>query len=173
MRGYKGRLRSVTINEETAKLIENFLKKEYGQQATPANGSSKKSKFILDPEKIDTYRKEADATRKALKVQETTIPENKELYTNIQEITAIYTAISPKARSLLDRLDKSTWECSAVQEDVPLIAEINRLAERELGCALLVVEASKIIAEYDYRDELEYIYQNQPVTSSEGNGSKE
>jgi TerB-C domain len=35
-----------------------------------------------------------------------------------------------------------------------------------------VAEASKIIAEDDYRDELTYIYQNQPTTSSEENGSK-
>jgi hypothetical protein len=35
-----------------------------------------------------------------------------------------------------------------------------------------VVEASKIIAEDDYRDELEYIYKNQPATSSEVNVSK-
>jgi glutaredoxin len=53
-----------------------------------------------------------------------------------------------------------------------LITEINRLAERYLSRALLVVEASKIIAEDDYRDELEYIYQNQPTTSFEKSDSK-
>ena len=171
LRGYKGRLRGVTIDEETAKLIENFLKKEYGQQATQENEPTKKS-VTLDLEKIKTLRDDSEAVRKALGVKETNTPENKELYTDIQEVTAIYTAISPNARSLLDRLDKSTWECSAAQEDEPLIAEINRLAERYLGRALLVAEASKIIAEDDYRDELEYIYQNQPATSSEESGSK-
>jgi len=172
LRGCKGRLRGVTIDEETAKLVENFLKKEYGQQATQANGSSKESKVILDHEKINERRKESDAVRAALDAEETTTPEKKALLTDIQEVTAIYTAISSSARSLLDRLEKSSWECSAAQGDEPLIAEINRLAERYLGCALLVAEASKIIAEDDYRDELEYIYQNQPATSSEGNGSK-
>ena len=173
LRGYKGRLRGVTIDEETAKLVENFLKKEYGKQATQAKEPSK-PKAIIDPEKIKRITKESYDTSKALDTTslDTTIPENKELYTNVQEITAIYTAISPSARSLLDRLDKSSWECSAAQGDEPLIAEINRLAEHHLGCILLVSEASKIIAEDDYRDELEYIYQNQPATSSEGNSSK-
>ena len=53
LRGYKGRLRGVTIDEETAKLVENFLKKEYGQQATQENEPSKKPKVILDFEKIN------------------------------------------------------------------------------------------------------------------------
>jgi len=171
LRGYKGRLRGVTIDEETAKLIVNFLKKEYGQQATQENEPTQKI-VTLDFNKIKILIDDSDAVRKALEVEETNTPENKELYTDIREVTAIYTAISPKARSLLDRLDKSTWECSAAQEDEPLIVEINRLAERYLGRALLVVEASKIIAEDDYRDELEYIYQNQPTTSFEKHGSK-
>ncbi len=171
LRGYQGRLRGVTIDDETAKLVKNFLKKEYGQQAKQENEPTKKL-VTLDPGKIKRLIDDSEAVRKALGVEETNTPENKELYTDIQEVTAIYTAISPKARSLLDRLDKSTWECSAAQEDEPLIVEINRLAERYLGRALLVAEASKIIAEDDYRDELEYIYQNQPTTSFEGNGSK-
>ncbi|WP_196297320.1 TerB N-terminal domain-containing protein [Methanosarcina barkeri] len=172
LRGYHGRLRGVTIDEETAKLVGNFLKKEYGQQAPQENEPSKEPKVILDVEKIKKLRVQSDAVRTALEVKETTIPEKKELLTDIQEVTAIYTAISPSARSLLDRLEKSSWECSAAQGDEPLIAEINRLAERYLSCALLVAEASKIIAEDDYRDELAYIYQNQPATSSEENGSK-
>jgi hypothetical protein len=129
LRGYQGLLRSVTIDEETAKLVENFLKKEYGQQATQANKTLKKSEVILDFENINILRVQSDAVRTALEVKETTIPDKKELLTDIQEITAIYTVISPSARSLLDRLEKSSWECSAVQGDEPLIAEINRLAE--------------------------------------------
>lgn len=168
---YQGRLRGVTIDEETAKLIGNFLKKEYGQQAKQENEPVNKS-VRLDFKKIDTITKESNYSRDALGVEETNTPKNKELYTDVQQVTAIYTAISPSARSLLDRLDKSTWECSASQGDESLIAEINRLAERDLGRALLVIEGSKIIAEDDYQDELEYIYQNQPATSSEGSGSK-
>ncbi|MCC4771299.1 hypothetical protein FXV91_14340 [Methanosarcina sp. DH2] len=174
LRGYQGRLRGVTIDEETAKLIQNFLKKEYGQQATQVNGFSKKPKVPLDFEKIIAIKIESKEVTQTLGPisLDPTIPEKKELLTDIQEVTAIYTAISPSARSLLDRLEKSSWECSVAQGDEPLIAEINRLAERYLGCSLLVAEASKIIAEDDYRDELEHIYQNHPVTSSEGNGSK-
>jgi len=129
---------------------------------------------LIDPKRIKILTDDSDNMRKALDPTslDPTIPEKKELLTDIQKVTVIYTAISPSARSLLDRLEKSLWECSVSQGDEPLIAEINRLAERDLGCALLVSEASKIIAEDDYRDELEYIYQNQPATSSEGNGSK-
>lgn len=173
LRGFKGRLRGVRIDEETAKRVENFLKKEYGRQVTPENELSK-SKAIIDPKRIKILIYDSDNMRKALDPTslDPTIPEKKELLTDIQKVTAIYTAISPSARSLLDRLEKSLWECSVSQGDEPLIAEINRLAECDLGCALLVSKASKIIAEDDYRDELEYIYQNQPATSSEGNGSK-
>lgn len=173
LRGYQGRLRGVMIDEETAKLVKNFLKKKYGQQATQPNEPSN-PKAIIDHEKIKIIKKESYDTSIALDTTslDTTIPKNKELYTNVQEVTAIYTAISPKARSLLDRLDKTTWECNAAQEDEPLIAEINSLAERYLSRVLLVAEDSKIIAEDDYQDELEYIYQNQPAISSEGSGSK-
>ena len=133
---------------------------------------SKKSKVpSLDLEKIIAITNESKEVTHRLGPTslDPTIPEKKELLTDIQEVTAIYTAISPSARSLLDRLDKSLWECSAAQGDEPLIAEINRLAERYLGRSLLVAEASKIVAEDDYRDELEYIYQNQPAISFEGN----
>lgn len=171
LRGYRGRLRGVTIDEETAKFIEVFLKKEYGQQATQENELTKKS-VTLDHGKIKSLIDDSEVVRNALGVEETNTSENKELYTDIQEVTEIYTAISPKARGLLDRLNKLTWECSAAQEDEPLIAEINRLAERYLGRALLATEGSRIIAEDDYWDELEYIYQNPPAISSEGSGSK-
>lgn len=172
LRGCKGRLRGVTIDEETAKLIKKFLKTQYGLQATQENEPPKEQKVLLDVEKIRKLRVDSDAVRTALEVKETTIPDKKALLTDVQEVTAIYTAISPSARNLLDRLEKSSWECSATQGDETLMAEINRLAERYLGRALLVTEDSRIIAEDDYRDELEYIYQNQPATSSEGNGSK-
>jgi hypothetical protein len=171
LQGYKGRLRSVTLDEETAKLVDNFLKKEYGQQATQENEIIIKP-IALDHRKIKSLIDDSEVVRKALGVEEMNINEVKELYTDIQEVTAIYTTISPKERILLDRLNKSKWECNAEQEDEPLIAEINRLAERYLGCALLVAEDSKIIVEDDYRDELEYIYQDKPAISFEGRGSK-
>ncbi|MFA0822711.1 MAG: TerB N-terminal domain-containing protein [Methanomethylovorans sp.] len=172
LRGCKGRLRGVTIDEETAKLVKKFLKKQYGLQATQENEPLKEPKVLLDVEKIKKLRLDSDAVRTALEVKETTIPDKKALLTDVQEVTAIYTAISPSARNLLDRLEKSSWECSATQGDETLIAEINRLAERYLGCSLLVAEASKIIAEDDYQDELEYIYKNKTATLSEGNGSR-
>lgn len=172
LRGFEGRLSRVKIDKETAKLIKKFLKSQYGIQATQEYEPPKEQKVLLDVEKIKKLRVDSDAVRTALEVKETTIPDKKALLTDVQEVTAIYIAISPSARNLLDRLEKSSWECSATKEDETLIAEINRLAERYLGRALLVTEDSRIIAEDDYQDELEYIYQNQPAISSEGSGSK-
>jgi hypothetical protein len=171
LRGYQGRLRGVTIDDETAKMVKNFLKKEYGQQVPQEKEHSKPS-VIIDHKRIEELTGESNYTRNILSVEKTTNPEKKALLTDIQQITAIYIAVSPSARSLLDRLEKSAWECSVAQGDEPLIAEINRLAELHLCRSLLVAETSNIIVEDDYRDELEYIYQNQPATSSEENGSK-
>lgn len=50
----------------------------------------------------------------------------------------------------------------ALPEDEKSILEINRLSERYLGCMLLITEGDHVLAEDDYRDELEYIYENPP-----------
>jgi len=148
------------------------LKKEYGQPTIKSIEAAKKAEVSLDFENIDILREQSDAVRAALQVEEVAIPAEKALLTDIQEVTAIYIAISSEARSYLDRLAKSGWECEILPEDEALITEINRLAEHYLGCALLVKEQNVIAAEDDYRDELAYIYENPPQLPNDEGHSK-
>ena len=109
------------IDEETAKRVENFLKKEYGRQVTQENEPSK-PKAIIDPKRIKILTDDSDNMRKALDPTslDPTIPEKKELLTDIQKVTAIYTAISPSARSLLDRLEKSFYGSAVYLKEMNL-----------------------------------------------------
>lgn len=170
LRGCRGRLRGITLDNETAKLVESFLKKEYGQLAPKLNEPAKKTDVTLDFENIDILREQSDAVRTALQVKEVAVSTEKALLTDIQEVTAVCVALSSTARHLLDRLKDSDWECESMPEDEVLIAEINRLAEHYLGCALLVMEENIVMAEDDYRDELMYIYENPPrLPQTDGN----
>ncbi|MDR2854837.1 MAG: TerB N-terminal domain-containing protein [Methanomicrobiales archaeon] len=165
LQGSRGRLRGITLDDETLKLVESFLKKEYGQTPSEQRESTKKPEITLDFENIDNLRKQSDAVRDALHVEETLVPVQEELLTEIQEIKAIYLALSLEARTLMERLESAAWECEQIPGDDALIAEINHVAERYLGCALLVKENTTIIVEDDYRDEFEYIYENLSIFS--------
>ncbi|SHK47638.1 TerB N-terminal domain-containing protein [Desulforamulus aeronauticus] len=161
----RGRLRGVQLDEETANLVEIFLKKEYSKSAVAASMPAKKTEVTLDFESIHILREQSDAVRTALQVEETVTSVQKELLTDLQEVTSIYAALSSEARQLLDRLHASGWVCEQTAAEEPLIAEINRLAEYYLSCALLAKENDTVMAEDDYRDELEYIYKNRPQLS--------
>ncbi len=165
IRECKGRLRGIVINDTLAKTITEFLKAEYGNKALEKNEANHAKKIALDFQSIEEIRKQSDAVREALKVDEEStveIPEEKELLTDLQEITSIYQGISPQSRELLDRLAAVGWECILSPTDESYITEINRLAKHFLGCALLVKEQDLLAAEDDYRDELDYIYKNPP-----------
>lgn len=170
LRNCRGRLRGITLDDETATLVESFLKKEYGQSSIKSIEQAKKVEVSLDFESIDILREQSDAVRDALQVEEIAILAEKSLLTDVKEVTAVYVAISPEARSYLDRLEKSGWECETRPEDEASVSEINHLAEHYLGCALLVKEQNLIATEDDYRDELSYIYENPPqLPNDEGN----
>lgn len=160
LRGHRGRLRGITLDDEMANIIEAFLKKEYGnaQEANPIK--EEKVSIELDFDNIDRLRMQSDAVRSALLVEEKVEKEEKELLTDVAEVSALVIALSAGAKTLLDRLRESSWESVQEAADKVLVAEINRLAEHYLGSHLLVVEKDFIIAEDDYRDELDYIYQN-------------
>lgn len=160
--GYRGRLRGITLDEKTAKLVDSFLKKEYGN-IKPAQPEQEKHVVVeLDFASIDTLREQSDAVRTALQVEETESVMEKELLTDVAEVTAVFVALTPGARAVLNRLHELSWEGEKESNDEASIAEINRLAEHYLGCHLLAVEEGIIIAEDDYRDELDFIYQNPP-----------
>ena len=165
--GCRGRLRGITLDPETSKLIDSFLAKEYGNRQKTDSSEEKPAKVVLNFESINTLREESDAVREALSVEEPEAKAEKALLTDVKEVTSIYLALSPETRGLLNRLQKSAWEAPSQPGDEVLIQEINRQSERYLGRALLVVENSDIIAEDDYRDELAYIYENPPAIPAE------
>lgn len=165
IKGYRGRLRGITLDEKTEKLIEEFLRKEYGKPKEKSDERVSPKEIVLDFDSINSLRKQSDAVRSALEVDEADMIVEKPLLTDVEEVTAVYLSLSSGARELLDRLEKSKWEIGELPEDEKFISEINRLAERYLGCMILVREGDNILAEDDYRDELEYIYKNPPQIS--------
>lgn len=162
IKGYRGRLRGITLDEETQKLVEKFLKREYGEKLANREESKSRKEIILDFDSINHLREQSDAVRDALEVEGEAVTEEKPLLTDVEEVTAIYVALSSAARELLNRLEKSGWEIKKLSEDEKNILEINRFAERYLECMLIVSENDNILVEDDYRDELEYIYENPP-----------
>ena len=163
---YRGRLRGVTLDEETAKLVDTFLKREYGTAKATIPRMEKKLAVELDFASIETLRKQSNSVRSALMVEDSVADIQKDLLTDVPEVTAIFLALPASARGLLDQLKAQSWECKKSDASESDIVSINRLAEHYLGCPILVVEDEDITVEDDYRDELEFIYQNPPAFSS-------
>lgn len=160
--GCRGRLRGVTVEEETALLIEKFLKKEYSPLTTEEKGGSAGRIGIeLNFNSIDELRSQSNAVRDALEVSEST-DGPKELLTDLEEVKALLETLSADAKGLIDELAKNKWEGVNDSNKAKLIDEINMQAAKYLACALLVLEQDLIVVEDDYRDELDYIYTNQP-----------
>lgn len=162
IKGSRGRLRGIALDEETAKLVQAFLKREYSQDSKAALPADRKATVSLDFESIDALREQSNAVRTALKVDEIDQPMQKALLTDLQEVTAIYGALSADARKFLIGLEKTAWEREADPCDDAYIKEVNRASERYLGCALLVKEGTVMMVEDDYRDELAHVCENPP-----------
>lgn len=158
--GCRGRLRGVTLDEETANLIEAFLKKEYTPAKRTAKTTAQKIEVNLNFDSIDVLRTQSDAVRDALDVPEESVSA-KEALTDLQEVMALLVELTPEAKSLLDMLFSSKWECVFSSEMSNAIDEINKQANKYLACALLVREHERLIVEDDYRDELDQIYAGQ------------
>lgn len=77
--GYRGRLRDVTLDEDTAKLVEAFLRREYSPTRKPQNTSTPMKVVELDFNSIDALREQSDAVRDALDVPEATEIEKESL----------------------------------------------------------------------------------------------
>lgn len=162
--GCRGRLRGVTLDEETANLVDAFLKREYAPTRKAANTPAQKVEVKLDFDSIDALRAQSDAVRDALDVPEE-MEAKKEALTDLQEVAALLAGLSPAAKVLLDTLHDHGWECVLNPDTTDSINEINKLASQYLACALLVQEHEHLIVEDDYRDELDYIYDNRPETA--------
>ena len=156
--GCRGRLRGVTLDEETASLVKSFLKKEYSPQVKSSE-PKKKVEVKLDCENINDLRNQSDAVRDALEVTEP-VTEEKELLTDLDTVKEIFVSMPTYCRALIDEMQSQSWEIpynSLVQAS---IEKINELSGIHLACSILVIEENTLILEDDYRDEFEYIYEH-------------
>lgn len=154
----RGRLRGVSLDDETAKLVKAFLHKEYSpikHESVP----EKKTEINLNFDNIKELRTQSDAVRDALEVEETS-SETKELLTDLKEAKEIFIAMPQYCRNLIDELQKHSWEVDYNSSCQASIDIINGLSGKLLVCDLLVVEGNHLILEDDYRDEFDYLYEH-------------
>lgn len=158
--GYRGRLRGVELEPELSSLVESFLKKEYTPKENTKKALPKRVEVKLDFDSIASLRAQSDAVRDALEVVDEGT--QKELLTELPEVSAMFAELSKPARKFLLSLKATGWESTANTEMSTLVEEINSAANRFIARALIVVEAGQYIVEDDYRDELDYISENTP-----------
>lgn len=158
--GYRGRLRGVEIEPELSSLVESFLKKEYMPKENINKEPPKQVVVKLDFDNIASLRAQSDAVRDALEVADEKT--QKELLTELPEISAMFEVLSKPAQKFLLSLKAAGWESSANAETSTFIGEINSTAVRFIARNLIVTEDGRYIVEDDYRDELDYIYENMP-----------
>lgn len=160
MYGYRGRLRGVELDLETATLVRSFLKKEYSPKAvTPV--PQKKVEINLDLTVIETLRAESNAVRDALEVAEEAVAETR-LLTDLNEVTGLINALSGHAAEFLCTLFTGKWSAKVADNIKGYVEEINRTAIQCLARELIVIENGCYIVEDDYRDELEHIFTSSP-----------
>lgn len=158
--GYRGRLRGVELESELSSLVESFLKKEYTPKKNTEEAPPKQVEVKLDFDSIASLRVQSDAVRDALEVADEGT--QKELLTELAEVSEMFSALSRPAQKFLLSLKATGWEISANTEASTFVEEINSAAARFIARALIVTETGRYIVEDDYRDELDYIYENTP-----------
>jgi len=133
IKGFRGRLQGITLDHETARLIEAFLKREYGPPTldTPDTALEiiEKGEIGLNFENIGALREQSNAVRTALQVEDAGVPDPNALLPDVQDIEVVFDALSSKVLHLLDRLEDSNWKSEWTSEDETLIAEIKKLAK--------------------------------------------
>jgi hypothetical protein len=154
----RGRLRGVTLDDETASLVKAFLKKEYSPDRKPIE-PEKKKEVKLDFESINELRNQSDAVRDALEVTEEKI-EAKELLTDLNAVKEIFVSMPPYCRMLIDEMRSKSWEMEYNSSVQASIEKINELSGMQLACSIVVVEGNTLVLEDDYRDEFNYIYEH-------------
>lgn len=159
--GYRGRLRGVELDTETAALVSGFLKKEYSIKKNTAVTPREKAEVHLDITAIETLRAQSDAVRDALEVLDDPTPATN-LLTDLEEITALISMLSGNARTFLYELFAAEWNTTVTSNNKAQADEINRAANQYLARALLVIENNHYIVEDDYRDEVEHIFKTNP-----------
>lgn len=162
--GYRGRLRGVELESELSSLVEVFLKKEYTPKKNTEKATAKRIEVKLDFDSIASLRIQSDAVRDALEVADEGT--QKELLTDLTEVSAMLAKISKPAREFLLSLKATDWESTANTAPAALIEEINSVAVRFIARALIVTESGRYIVEDDYRDELDYLCEHTPESET-------
>lgn len=169
--GTRGRVRKTDFPRnypELARLIKAFIIKSLNDSHTSKNISKQKTQALensnviqaeeFDLDKIRELRKQSEDVRAALEV------ENEEeviLLTDVAEIQTILAQISDKAKEYVIDLQLHDWTLKYDPSQQSVIDEINRISGTYIARDLVIVNGdSSVEIEYDYRDELEYIYQN-------------
>lgn len=155
---YRGRLRGVELETELSGLVESFLKKEYAPKEHTEKITLKRAGVKLDFDSIANLRAQSDAVRDALEVTDEEV--QKDLLTELPEVSAMFAQLSKSAQKFLLSLKRTGWETPANSEAGTFIEEINSVAARFIARTLIVTEAGQYIVEDDYRDELDYIFDN-------------
>lgn len=160
--GCRGRLRGVELAPEIGSLIDAFVKREYGEQKpTKLSSVPVSPKVALDPDSVRNLRQQSNIVREALQVNNTIV--EKQLLTDLKEVTSLYLSLSDPGKTLLENLRSSGWETEGATLEQGLLETINHASEKHLGCALLHKENGHVIVEDDYRDELEEIFVHPPI----------
>ena len=94
--------------------------------------------------------------------EERVVPTKKMLLTEVEEVNAIYKALSENERAFLKKLYESDYEAELAPVDTQTISAINRLADRYLQNDLISIEGDRIIIEDDFRDEIDFLFKNPP-----------
>ena len=158
--GYRGRLRGIELDSETAALVRGFLRKEYSVKPA-VSATTKKVEINLDLSAIETLRAESNAVRDALEVTEADVTETR-LLTDLNEVTALINSLSSSAKELLYAFFIGKWSAVVESDSKVYVEEINRAAIQCLARELVVIENRLYIVEDDYRDELEHIFTTNP-----------
>lgn len=154
---YPGRLRGVELDPELAALVETFLRKEYGAAGKKDPPPKPRQKLQLDFDNIAQLRAQADEVRDALEVAED--PDTPKVpLTDLQAVAELVKELDSAEAELMDLLHRRGWEMEYTPGMEQTVESINAKAIRLLACALLVREGDSLLAEDDYRDELNHIY---------------
>lgn len=155
---YRGKLRNVELDSDTANLIQFFLNKEYSPQKTET--TTKQMKVKLDFDSIKDLRIQSDAVRNVLEVTENSKESAKELLTDLQTIKELFSQLPLHCKKVIDELQKNNWKIKHDYSIQASVEKINELSAKLVAFNILVIKNDFLMLEDDFQDEFEYIYEH-------------
>jgi hypothetical protein len=165
--GYTGRLRGIVLDDVWKSVIDNTLDIVQATKSVTAPTPKPRVGISLNAETLSRLRTESEHVRNQLIGEDNSENEpEKELLTDLRQILAIMRACNELQLGILKTLYLYDWECdtSKLAENVAnanlleLVDQINDLASRKLGVAVISEEDGQYLIEDDFRDEFDYIY---------------